>query len=306
MRAVIRNDAVEKRRWFERLRASDENLVIGVAWRMSVFLRDLDYAAQLYGALAEPARSRFSRRQGLAGLVFLDLARGHVQSARRRLPELQAAGAPSYLTAYVNTLLLAFDFVPRTQTDLRARLAVSSPFESSLDVNLDAWRKVSVGDTSRARDLLNVLSANSGKWSDASSQQAGLNALLAHTAGATAEALQSLESAFTNRWFGESVIEPGKAHALERWLMAETLIALGRSDDGDVWLSGLLAHGTHELALLGPVLLRRAELAERSGRSAEAREIYARFLALWRNCDPELQPRRAEAQRRLDALNATS
>ena len=161
MRAVMHNDAVEKQRWFERLRASNENLLIGVAWRMSVFLRDLDYAAQLYGSLAEPARSRFSRRQGLASLVFLDLARGHVQSARQRLPELQAAGAPSYLTGYVNTLLLAFDFVPRTQTDLRARLAVSSPFDRVSMSTLRHGDSVSVGDTSRARDLLHVLSTNS-------------------------------------------------------------------------------------------------------------------------------------------------
>ena len=55
---------------------------------------------------------------------------------------------------------------------------------------------------------------------------------------------------------------------------------------------------------LARVLFRSAELLEARGESAAAAERYGRFIALWRNADPELQPRVGEARRRLAALTA--
>ena len=55
---------------------------------------------------------------------------------------------------------------------------------------------------------------------------------------------------------------------------------------------------------LARVLFRTAELHEARGDAAAAAERYGRFIALWRNADPELQPRVQEARRRLAALTA--
>jgi tetratricopeptide (TPR) repeat protein/tRNA A-37 threonylcarbamoyl transferase component Bud32 len=55
---------------------------------------------------------------------------------------------------------------------------------------------------------------------------------------------------------------------------------------------------------LARVLFRTAELHEARGDRDRAAERYGRFVELWRHADPELQPRVAEARRRLAALAA--
>ena len=47
---------------------------------------------------------------------------------------------------------------------------------------------------------------------------------------------------------------------------------------------------------------RLAELYEAKGDTAKAVEQYRAFIDLWKNADPELQPRVAEARRRLAQL----
>ena len=42
---------------------------------------------------------------------------------------------------------------------------------------------------------------------------------------------------------------------------------------------------------LAPALLRLAELYENAGDVRHATEYYGRFVDLWKNADPELQPR---------------
>ena len=56
-------------------------------------------------------------------------------------------------------------------------------------------------------------------------------------------------------------------------------------------------------ALYRPWVLQRAgELAAQLGRSQQAREHYAAFVDLWKNADPDLQPRVADARKRLARL----
>ena len=59
----------------------------------------------------------------------------------------------------------------------------------------------------------------------------------------------------------------------------------------------------------GPDMLLRAEgyellaqLYEKKGDAAKATEAYRIVIELWKNADPVLQPRVAEARRRLSAL----
>jgi hypothetical protein len=47
-----------------------------------------------------------------------------------------------------------------------------------------------------------------------------------------------------------------------------------------------------------------AELLEQRGDRARAADYYSQFAELWRGADPDLQPRVAEARRRLAALTA--
>jgi tetratricopeptide (TPR) repeat protein len=54
---------------------------------------------------------------------------------------------------------------------------------------------------------------------------------------------------------------------------------------------------------LAPTLFRLGELYENAGDAAHATEYYGRFVDLWAKADPELQPRVADARRRIEQLN---
>ncbi|HEU6451338.1 MAG TPA: protein kinase [Gemmatimonadaceae bacterium] len=53
---------------------------------------------------------------------------------------------------------------------------------------------------------------------------------------------------------------------------------------------------------LAPALFRLGELYEHAGDTKRAAEYYGRFVELWKNADPELQPRVTEARGRIDHL----
>jgi hypothetical protein len=53
---------------------------------------------------------------------------------------------------------------------------------------------------------------------------------------------------------------------------------------------------------LAPAHLREGEIYEKLGRPAQAADHYARFIELWKDCDPELRPTMEEARRRLARL----
>ena len=59
----------------------------------------------------------------------------------------------------------------------------------------------------------------------------------------------------------------------------------------------------HRSAYLGPSLERLGQLYEQKGNAAKAAEYYQQFVDLWKNAEPELQPRVAEAKRRLAKLS---
>jgi tetratricopeptide (TPR) repeat protein len=56
--------------------------------------------------------------------------------------------------------------------------------------------------------------------------------------------------------------------------------------------------------VLGPALERLGQLYDEAGDRKKAAEYYARFVELWRDADPELQPRVEAAQRRIDEIFA--
>jgi serine/threonine-protein kinase len=90
--------------------------------------------------------------------------------------------------------------------------------------------------------------------------------------------------------------------ALERYLRADILRALGRDEDALQWYASFPHPNARDLQYLPHALLRRAEIEERLGRRDDARAHYARVVHLWKDCDPEIVPLRAEAERALARL----
>jgi eukaryotic-like serine/threonine-protein kinase len=69
---------------------------------------------------------------------------------------------------------------------------------------------------------------------------------------------------------------------------------------GDPWEPTQLVDAQH----LASVYVRLGELWEAKGDRAKAASYYARFVDLWKDADPELQPKVAEVRRRLARLRA--
>jgi hypothetical protein len=62
-------------------------------------------------------------------------------------------------------------------------------------------------------------------------------------------------------------------------------------------------HTTIDRYWLAPTLYRLGELYENAGDVRHATEYYGRFVDLWKNADPELQPKVAVARGRMDRMN---
>jgi tetratricopeptide (TPR) repeat protein len=89
-----------------------------------------------------------------------------------------------------------------------------------------------------------------------------------------------------------------------RFLRAELLRMAGRDREALAWYGSVLEHFDKGVVYAAPVHLRRAALLERAGRPREAAAHYARFVALWAECDPALRPQLDHARKRLQSLQS--
>jgi tetratricopeptide (TPR) repeat protein len=88
----------------------------------------------------------------------------------------------------------------------------------------------------------------------------------------------------------------------ERFLQGELLAARGQYDDALRWFASFPEPEGYDLIYLAPSHLRRAEIYDELGDRQRAASHYARFFALWADCDPALQPTVTRARHRLAEL----
>jgi tetratricopeptide (TPR) repeat protein len=86
------------------------------------------------------------------------------------------------------------------------------------------------------------------------------------------------------------------------FIRAELLHTLGRDGEALQAYRGIADQLFHSGA---PAHLRLAEIYDQQGERQKAREHYARFAELWKDCDPELRPLVEEAQRRMAKSSGT-
>lgn len=130
---------------------------------------------------------------------------------------------------------------------------------------------------------------------------ATLRALVARSKQRCPEALDLLEKervimTFPLFW------TPVYSTAFSRYLRATLLEELGRDDEALAWLASIAEGYHYDLPFRAPAALHMARIHDRSGRKIAAIREYERFLALYRECDPEFAPLRAEAEARIAAL----
>ncbi len=120
--------------------------------------------------------------------------------------------------------------------------------------------------------------------------------------GKPQDALAKFEQAPMKVIFPLMEASPFFSHSDDRFLRAELLKSLGRYQEALKWYGSVSETAFYDLIYLAPSHLRQGEIYEELGEQQKAIEHYTRFLELWQNCDPELQPMVDDANRRLERL----
>ena len=310
------------------LRTASDVLLERSVGRIAIYLRDLRTTERLTPILMEPSRS--TELQGEAGVWLADLAAAHgrwsaadahLQRARRTLPAF---------TLVERTLLATRPFLARPRPELVALRDTLLHWDGTAPRS--SWPAVAVYDGSYPllrRHLLGMLEVQLGDAgaverhaaaldsaargatpvSDADAQgrelarglAESLRAHLAASRGQQREALRRFERARLH--VAEGMLEsPAGSQAADRWARAELLRATGQDEQALAWYATIPEAGMHGLVYLAPSHLRQAQIHERRGERALAAQHYARFVELWRDCDPELRPLVADARARVAAL----
>lgn len=239
-----------------------------------------DAFAHLDSAEARVPTAALELRAVLATHAFL----GVPIAARRQVLARLAAVAPGTARSTAE---------PRPLTGLHAHLRLHAL--GLLHANLH--------DQARAQQMADSLERLAGAGA-ASAVPAGTGAVLAQSVraaaaydgGRYAEVVRILDAL---PWTaGAFMVE---AEARDRFLRAEALRALGRLAEAAAWYASMAQRVPYELVYLAPAELRLGELAEARGDTAAAARHYRRFVALWSDADPALQPQVAARRQWLAA-----
>lgn len=288
------------------LQGADENTLFSLAWRMGVFLGDLEGAERVSRRLLDPGRNDYIRFLGHQNLALIAAARGKLRAGLAELgtsptpgpdlnPGITAAGLLTYWWSGFPTGL---------RVAVRDSLIRNPPASGAITAPVSTFLlgvlNLELGDSTGFADALARLERVTGSPMPTRFLGNELRGLAAIRAGRNAEGLQRLTLDGPLGWFGLAVSGDVRADPLFRFVRAEALFALGRLDEAAGWYQSLGEHALRDLVYLAPAHFRRGEILERQGRTAEAREHFAAVVSLWTDADPELQPWVAAARARLD------
>jgi tetratricopeptide (TPR) repeat protein/tRNA A-37 threonylcarbamoyl transferase component Bud32 len=278
---------------------------------------DYDAAERLARAQADTARPRgaLDAKDELVGIAVLH---GRLREAERQFAQVNDAKArvrgdtvSPYIVAYFHSMLdgeLRGDAsrgLAALDTALRAAPVASVPVarDQSMWLALGYSR---LGAAAKARE---VLSQHEARLDSLGRRQ---NAVFAvRVLGAIAMAEGKSDSAVA--YFRRGDLELDGLPTNGCTVCTPLFLGLafdrgGHTDSARTYLTKyveMTGNGRYaaDRFYLAPVLYRLGELYESAGDAKHATEYYGRFVELWANADPELQPRVAEARKRLDHLS---
>ena len=205
----------------------------------------------------------------------------------------------------------ALPFVPAQPAELiRVRALIDGSYEAVDDSpkaeRIGPWRpylsgllSVRLGDIPNALRSVDELGRSSGTRSDSAFSRQYARVLQSEVAWLQGDPRRALAA------LGEPQLEPDGTlaeilsypKAQERWLRAELLRELGRHQEALRIYGSFPDPAGYDLMYLAPSHLRRAEILEEMGQQREAAWHYARFVDLWKDTDPILQPMLSSAAR---------
>jgi DNA-binding SARP family transcriptional activator len=300
VRAFALNDRPGRALATRALLAEPSLVPVRLALDVAVHLGELAGPARFAEVLTTAPGACDVRALGQRMLAQVAIARGQIRLARHHLEQAYPCDPGAALE--LGALMAAQPFLTPAASDLaelrrRLRPSANPGLAPSVRLYYSALAAIRTGDTlaaaHAARALL--LIRDTVPTSDlARSLGHSLRARIAVAAGRPAAALAELESAGWERTARLSVVE-----ASDRFLRANLLRRLGRSEEAIGWYRSIAERASYELVYLAPAELRLARIYDARDDRTSAREHYRRFVELWRDADPELQPAVEEAERRL-------
>ena len=292
---------------------SSSILAAAAAVQAALHGMDLDFAARLARVLGDPGNTAEWRASSHVLQAVLMLARGRLNEARAEFRKVDGLlpgwGLPDYAAAN----LLPFapssrDSLERLRSELMdwdtSRLPVATTHLLSRQNGLHSLYRsyllglvrAQLGEFAGAEGYARELEAWSGPEvieTVARTLAPGIRAEVALARGAPGHALRALETGPLGGGFALGGVSIFTLLVRERFLRAELLRGEGRLEEALRWY-GTLGESTdvlpYELMYLAPAHRAQAEIHDQLGNLEEAAEHYARFIELWKDCDPELRP----------------
>jgi len=279
--------------------------------------RDYDGAEKLARAQADTAKplAALGAQDALVGIAVL---RGRLREAERRSAQANEAkarvrgdSANPYLVAQFHAMVdgqLRGD-VPRGLEALDAASRATPPASLPIARDQSLWLAYGysrLGATAKARE---VLSQHEARLDTLGRRQQSVFIARIHGTIALAEGKVDSAVAYFRRGDVEADGLPsGSCTACTPLFLGLAFDRGGHADSARTYLRQYVEmsgtnHSGVDRYYLAPALFRLGELYESTGDAKYATEYYGRFVDLWKNADPELQPRVAEARSRIDRLN---
>lgn len=287
---------------------ANELAVSLAVWAASVYCRDPASGERVTYSLVSPNRSPEARRLGRAWLAYFAAAKGQWEEAKARLEILKGMSAETALE--YEAIMATAPFSPTTESefrDLAARMEALDPATvptsenpsivfTSHDPVHPALRAYQLG-LIRARlgeydaalalaDEMEAMSLPQTTGSLTSDLAHGIRASVLRRQGDLEGALDELEKARVDAWYGQTMASPLFARIFERFLRAELLFELERYDEAKGWYANIGQLSPFELPYVAPARLRLAEIAQRSGDVESAARHRRAFDDLWAEADP--------------------
>ncbi|HEV8453460.1 MAG TPA: BTAD domain-containing putative transcriptional regulator [Gemmatimonadales bacterium] len=321
-RAIVVGDTAELARFMAQMRRASDNLAQPTVGFLTFTTGDLEAGRRLWGLITDPSRARATRMLAYKTLAQIELMSGRWRAAQARLDTMAGLDPATALehralfalwplqqVSRIDLEALRDSLVrwkaspgPTNETLLSAELGPAHPYLRLYLLGLFAAR---LGEPSAALRYAAELKRRS-RFAFAPDFVADLGrsvaAEVARLGGQTQVALQLLDqgSFWTRTDVQPTGASPFYVHEYERFIRAELLNALGRSNEAlmsYVQLADVLFHSG------APAHLRLAQIYDHQGDRRRALDHYRRFIALWKDCDPQLRPLVVAAQQRVNAVN---
>jgi serine/threonine-protein kinase len=322
--AIGDGDPAEREDVFRFLSTAPDGAVYEQARFVATLTGDLAAAGRIADLLADPARPAIVRGHAPVLKAFLELAAGRWGAGQLALAE-SATMLPAVALEY-QALLATLSFLPYAESELERLRSMLDRWDAAsvprgahpypafdLHGELHAVLRVYFLGTISARlgdsqalayaSQLDTISGSNDAEALARDFACSIRARHLWRAGDAAAALEALDrSRRRPRQITVVLQSPFYPQTAERWLRAELLRHLGRFKESLRWYGTLAQASLYDLIYLGPSHLRLGQVHQDLGDLCQAARHFAQFTELWADCDPELRPLVAEAERRLARL----